>query len=510
MRARDFAFVSLLLCFASLLDAQGPLTPPGGPAPSMKALDQVASTGIAINATNTPGNASDEFVISSAGSYYLTGNLVVVKPNGIHVTASAVTIDLNGFQISQLSGSGGNGILIDAGLLNSAVRNGTVKRFNAGIDANGSLGGKFVQLTATECAAVGLRAGDGWQINGCEAHQNLGTGIATGLGCAIVNCIATNNASTGIYVGGGSTITDCVSNFNTGGLPFDAGTGCTIANCTANGNSGSGVAAINAADGCTIVHCAVSYNTSSNASSYGIFVAQVGTILGCTVEFSSSSTGTFNGSTGVGIYGGRGSIIKDCTSAYNLGDGIQLGGIGTVSGCTASSNGIGGVGSGISVGNDSQILACNVGSNGKHGVQTGQRSQVIDCNVNFNGTGAIGAGILADQRAVVRHCSAVENRNSGIVVLGDSVVTDNHVSRNGRGTVAAGIDTATGGGSGSRVDGNHLRDNNGTGILAGAFDVVIRNTVGGSATPFNPGSGTNFGPLQSPNAATNPMANISF
>ena len=35
--------------------------PPGTPAPTMKSLDQIASQGIAINATNTPGDASDEF-----------------------------------------------------------------------------------------------------------------------------------------------------------------------------------------------------------------------------------------------------------------------------------------------------------------------------------------------------------------------------------------------------------------------------------------------------------------
>src|SRR5258708_28107120 len=55
--------------------AQGSLTPPGTPAPTMKSLDQIASTGIAINATNTPGDPSNEAVISAAGNDYLTGNL---------------------------------------------------------------------------------------------------------------------------------------------------------------------------------------------------------------------------------------------------------------------------------------------------------------------------------------------------------------------------------------------------------------------------------------------------
>jgi hypothetical protein len=52
------------------LFAQGLLTPPGAPAPTMKALDQIASSGTAINATNTPGDTSYHFIISSPGSYY--------------------------------------------------------------------------------------------------------------------------------------------------------------------------------------------------------------------------------------------------------------------------------------------------------------------------------------------------------------------------------------------------------------------------------------------------------
>ena len=47
--------IKVLLVSAGMLLAQGSLTPPGAPGPSMKSLDQVASTGIAINATNTPG-----------------------------------------------------------------------------------------------------------------------------------------------------------------------------------------------------------------------------------------------------------------------------------------------------------------------------------------------------------------------------------------------------------------------------------------------------------------------
>src|SRR5438477_5683310 len=73
----------LSTCFA-----QGSLTPLGAPAPTMKSLDQIASTGIALNVANTPGDTNYHFIINAAGNYYLTGNLAVTKTNGIHVTAA--------------------------------------------------------------------------------------------------------------------------------------------------------------------------------------------------------------------------------------------------------------------------------------------------------------------------------------------------------------------------------------------------------------------------------------
>jgi hypothetical protein len=59
--------------------------------------------------------------------------------------------------------------------------------------------------------------------------------------------------------------------------------------------------------------------------------------------------------------------------------------------------------------------------------------------------------------------------------------------------------------------GNQARDNTGTGILGSAGDIIIRNGAGAnSVVDYNPGAGANFGPLQSPGSATNPLANITF
>lgn len=68
-------YATLHLAFASATFGQGSLTPPPGPpAPTVKTLDQVEARTI-VNATNTPGDGANTFIISASGSYYLTGNL---------------------------------------------------------------------------------------------------------------------------------------------------------------------------------------------------------------------------------------------------------------------------------------------------------------------------------------------------------------------------------------------------------------------------------------------------
>src|SRR5690242_12742968 len=83
--------------------AQGTLTPPGAPSPTMKTLDQVQP--------RTP-ISSLPFFIGAPGSYYLTTNLTGGSgTNGITISGGSVTLDLNGFTLSGVAGST-NGIYI--------------------------------------------------------------------------------------------------------------------------------------------------------------------------------------------------------------------------------------------------------------------------------------------------------------------------------------------------------------------------------------------------------------
>src|SRR5262245_25481316 len=85
----------LLLCILnshpSTAFAQGALTPPGAPAPTMKTLAQIEP--------RTP-ISSAPFTISSPGSYYLTTNVTVSTGDAITITVNNVTLDLNGFTIA--------------------------------------------------------------------------------------------------------------------------------------------------------------------------------------------------------------------------------------------------------------------------------------------------------------------------------------------------------------------------------------------------------------------------
>src|SRR5262249_7258885 len=138
---------TLVSCFAvaPFLCAQGPLTPPGSPAPSMKSLDQidarVATAGerIPINATTCPGNAGSVFIIASSGSYFLTGDVSGSSgQNGITVNAANVTLNLNGYSVL---GGGGSVAGVSINYQNVTVRNGRVIGWGGnGVEVNSSEG----------------------------------------------------------------------------------------------------------------------------------------------------------------------------------------------------------------------------------------------------------------------------------------------------------------------------------------------------------------------------------
>ena len=94
-----------LLLPSSFILAQGSLTAPAAPAPTMKTLNQVEPR-LELNGANTPGDADSIYKITQPGSYYLSGNLIGASgKHGIEIAARDVSLDLNGFALTGVAGS---------------------------------------------------------------------------------------------------------------------------------------------------------------------------------------------------------------------------------------------------------------------------------------------------------------------------------------------------------------------------------------------------------------------
>jgi len=118
-RAALLALLSTLHPQLSIF-AQGSLTPPGTPAPTMKSLDQVEA--------RTP-ISTVPILITNSGSYYLTANFTVgTGVNAIFIMTNGVTLDLNGFTLSSTGASANaTGVLINDGLSDITILNGHIK-----------------------------------------------------------------------------------------------------------------------------------------------------------------------------------------------------------------------------------------------------------------------------------------------------------------------------------------------------------------------------------------------
>src|SRR5688572_16519966 len=119
-------FAALFVVPAAVF-AQGPLTSPGAPAPTMKTLQQIEPR---IPISSLP------FTINESGSYYLATNLTGASgQSGITVTAHNVTLDLAGFELVGVPGAA-SGVNVSGIRTNLSIRNGTIRAWPAsGVNA---------------------------------------------------------------------------------------------------------------------------------------------------------------------------------------------------------------------------------------------------------------------------------------------------------------------------------------------------------------------------------------
>jgi parallel beta-helix repeat protein len=200
----------------------GPMEPPAAPGPTNR------------TPIFQPDPGGFPIVIDQPGSYYLASNITGESgANGIEIASDDVTLDLNGFTLQGMSGSG-NGIttVVDFGD-SLTIYDGTVRDWGVnGVYAMNGRGSRFDELklmwngdrglaavlaTVTHCTAThntweGFDVSDGSIVNS-SAEMNGGTGIRGGY-LVVSNCYSYANDQNGISVWE-STVSNCTSSSNT-------------------------------------------------------------------------------------------------------------------------------------------------------------------------------------------------------------------------------------------------------------------------------------------------------
>lgn len=296
--------------------AQGMLTPPGPPAPTMKTLDQVEPRIPISTATN----------IIQPGSYYLTGNLTNSTGTAVTISAPDVTLDLHGFTIYAIQA-----VAITATNNNISIRDGAMQSLGGFLDAisaapvsgltveslhfsgwaNGILGGDsfhgerltFLDHGDNECILAGsnsvvrqvqivggrsrtaIKVGDDSVVEDCEISRlgrsfaaSYTTGIQVGSDgtvrhCTVGDCNSAGNSFFGILTGQSSKVTDCVVARNTSSnslAGISLNYSCSVEGCVASQNSGG--------DGISVYWaCLAANNLCSGNTGAGIHVTSGGT-----------------------------------------------------------------------------------------------------------------------------------------------------------------------------------------------------------------------------------------
>jgi hypothetical protein len=271
--------LQLSTCFA-----QGSLTPPGAPAPTMLTLNQVEPR-TPVDATHTPGDAGDLFVISQPGSYYLTGNIIVSSGNAISINTNGVTLDLNGSTISTTTGDlgfPGTAILLVGNEANPIIGNTDITISNGHITGgvtysagnyNGTGFFTGISYNVTAGTPYNVRV-TGVSVSGCNYYGiYLGTSNST----VVESCTVKTVGNYGIYASsvshstafqcGTTAITadiasDCYA-YSTGGDGLDAFAAAN--NCYGNSDTDNGIYVNNG----NAINC----NGNSNGNGNGLFAS---------------------------------------------------------------------------------------------------------------------------------------------------------------------------------------------------------------------------------------------
>jgi parallel beta-helix repeat protein len=194
--------------------------------------------------------------ISWPAKVTLAGTLTgVAGEDGITVDADGVTIDMLDHGLIGVPGSL-CGIRVLAGHSTFHVMDGFLSGWgNCGLNSEGAMDGRIVQVCADGNGMDGLRVGPSSTILDCTASHNGTDGIRTDQDCTVTGVTSNNNANDGVELGMHSNITASTASENVA-FGIRAARGSQVAHSTASRNS-MGIAVT---VGCTVESCTTSFN----------------------------------------------------------------------------------------------------------------------------------------------------------------------------------------------------------------------------------------------------------
>ncbi len=435
----QFFLIAAALCAGSITaPGQGPITPPGAPAPTMKSLDQVKA-GTPIDPTQ-PG-FSYPYNISVPGNYYLTANLTVNGTNAINITASGVTLDLNGFTISSTSSSAfGYGVLLfnagDVTIMNGHIAGGVTFDGNSFSSGPGFQYGIYVPLpgygnirvsgvSVSGCSASGIELGFEFSnvVDHCVVRVVGGQGIHAGVvesstayqcgshainSLTVTNCYGVStNSSHGVFT---YNATNCYGVSSSGfGISAVSASGCSGVS-----SSNHGIDAVTASDcsGTSTsnvgLYASDTANNSVGTSTSGIGL-QALNATNCRGRTTTGSYGLYTAYSATGCYGvsnglGTGlfaTTALNCTGGSSTGTGLSTK---TATNCYASSSSGTGLTAEVATG-------CNAISVNSTGLSTSLAE-------NCSATSSNGTGLQATRTAISSYGATFTNSAIGLQVSG--------------------------------------------------------------------------------------------
>ncbi|MEZ4333326.1 MAG: right-handed parallel beta-helix repeat-containing protein [Myxococcota bacterium] len=255
---------------------------------------------------------------SAGSSYLLTSDLDVADAatDGILITTSDVTIDLNGFALHGPTVCSGTPTTCAPTGLGSGIRADRTSGSAASISVrNGSIEGFGLD---------GLLLREDARVDEVRVRSNGSTGIQVDASSVVTNCVAERNGSDGIKAIGTGIVSGCTTAWNHARGIY-AGPGSTVTGSTAYRNDGIGIVAGDGSPGAKGVE--ISGNAVRENGLDGIFLSVGGLARGNAVVLNGDD----------GIDAADGSLIVD-NSVVSNGDAAADDGIECDAGCAVRGN----------------------------------------------------------------------------------------------------------------------------------------------------------------------------